>query len=130
MKARAIDCRGKVVMPGFVDSHTHLVFAGTRVEDFEQRLRGLSYEQIRAAGGGIQRSARLLREAPPEALVAQASEFLKQFAAHGTTTLEVKTGYGLDPENELKTLEVIRKLRRITPLDIVPTLLAAHALPP
>ncbi len=129
MKARPIDCRGKVVMPGFVDSHTHLVFAGTRVEDFERRLRGLSYEQIRAAGGGIQRSARLLREASPEALVAQASEFLKQFAAHGTTTVEVKTGYGLDPENELKTLEVIRKLRRITPLDIVPTLLAAHALP-
>lgn len=129
MKARAIDCAGKVVMPGFVDSHTHLVFAGTRVEEFEQRSHGLTSEQIRSAGGGIQRSARLLREASPEALVAQGSEFLKHFAAHGTTTVEVKSGYGLDPENEIKMLEVIRKLRQVSPLDIVPTLLAAHALP-
>jgi imidazolonepropionase len=130
LKAQAIDCRGKLVMPGFVDSHTHLVFAGNRVGDFEQRLRGRSYEEIAAAGGGIRSSAQRLREASVRALVAQASGFLKQFAAHGTTTVEVKTGYGLDLEMEIKTLEVIRRLRRISPLDLVPTLLSAHALPP
>jgi imidazolonepropionase len=129
-KAHTIDCRGKVVMPGFVDSHTHLVFAGSRVDDYEQRLRGSSYEEIAAAGGGIELSARLLREASPAALVAQASRFLQQMAAHGTTTVEVKTGYGLDVANEIKTLEVIRRLRRVSPLDLVPTLLAAHAVPP
>jgi imidazolonepropionase len=130
LKARTIDCRGKVVMPGFVDSHTHLVFAGSRVDDYEQRLRGRTYEEIAAAGGGIGLSARLLRQASPGALVAQAAGFLGQFAAHGTTTVEVKTGYGLDVANEIKTLEVIRRLRRISPIDVVPTLLAAHAVPP
>lgn len=129
LKARAIDCRSKLVMPGFVDSHTHLVFAGNRVDDFEQRLRGRTYEEIAATGGGIRSSAQRLREASVRALVAQASGFLKQFAAHGTTTVEVKTGYGLDPEMEIKTLEVIRRLRRNSQLDLVPTLLAAHALP-
>ncbi|HME00994.1 MAG TPA: imidazolonepropionase [Terriglobia bacterium] len=129
-KARTIDCLGKVVMPGFIDSHTHLVFAGSRVEDYEQRLRGRSYEEIAAAGGGIGLSARLLREASPRALVAQASAFLEQMAAHGTTTVEVKTGYGLDVANEIKTLEVIRRLQKASPLDLVPTLLAAHAVPP
>ena len=129
-KARAIDCRGQVVMPGFVDSHTHLVFAGSRVDDYEQRLRGRSYEEIAAAGGGIGLSARLLRDASARALTIQASAFLDEMAAHGTTTVEVKTGYGLDVANEIKTLEVIRGLRRVSALDLVPTLLAAHAVPP
>jgi len=129
-KARAIDCRGQVVMPGFVDSHTHLVFAGSRVDDYEQRLRGHTYEEIAAAGGGIGLSARLLREASPRALAAQAAWFLEQMAAHGTTTVEVKTGYGLDVANEIKTLEVIRDLGKVSLLDLVPTLLAAHAVPP
>jgi len=129
-KACAIDCRGKVVMPGFVDCHTHLVFAGSRVDDYEQRLRGRSYEEIAAAGGGIGLSARLLGEASPRALAAQASAFLQQMAAHGTTTVEVKTGYGLDVANEIKTLKVIRRLQKVSPLDLVPTLLAAHAVPP
>ena len=130
LRAREIDCRGRVVMPGFVDSHTHLVFAGSRVNDFERRIRGMSYEEIAKAGGGIQLSARRVKKATVRDLTMQAGEFLEQFAAHGTTTVEVKTGYGLDPANELKTLHVVARLRNQTPLELVPTLLAAHALPP
>ncbi|HEV2493006.1 MAG TPA: imidazolonepropionase [Terriglobia bacterium] len=129
LKARRIDCRGRVVMPGFVDSHTHLVFAGSRVRDFEQRISGRSYAAISRAGGGIEYSARLLRQASAPELEAQANRFLEQFAAHGTTTVEVKTGYGLDVSNELKSLRVIEQLRRRSRLEIVPTLLAAHAVP-
>jgi imidazolonepropionase len=128
-KAEAIDCRGRVVMPGFVDSHTHLVFAGSRVEDYEQRLRGKTYEEIARAGGGICFSAQKVREATVRALVAQAEHFLEEFATYGTTTLEVKTGYGLDVPGELKILEAIRRLRKTSALELVPTLLAAHALP-
>lgn len=128
--AEAIDCRGRVVMPGFVDCHTHLVFAGNRIGDYESRLRGRTSGEIALKGGGIKLSAKLLREATEGELVAQASAFLKQFAAHGTTTVEVKTGYGLDVANELKILEVVRKLRKVSTLELVPTLLAAHALPP
>jgi imidazolonepropionase len=116
-------------MPGFLDSHTHLVFAGSRVEDYEQRILGKTYEEIAAAGGGIQLSARLLRGTTRRELAARACRFLTEFAAHGTTTIEVKTGYGLDISGEMKILEVIRQLRRISPLELVPTLLAAHALP-
>jgi len=129
VKAEAIDCRGAVVMPGFVDSHTHLVFAGNRVEDYERRLRGWTYEAIARAGGGICYSAQKVREASVGALVAQAERFLNAFAAYGTTTLEVKTGYGLDVEQELKILEALRRLRKVSALELVPTLLAAHALP-
>ncbi|MFB3920259.1 MAG: imidazolonepropionase [Terriglobia bacterium] len=130
LKARSIDCRERVVMPGFVDSHTHLVFAANRVDDFERRIKGMTYEEIARAGGGIAHSARLLRRATNRELVAQAARFLAQFAAHGTTTVEVKSGYGLNVAGELKMLEVIRRLQRATPLELVPTLLAAHALPP
>jgi imidazolonepropionase len=130
LKARTIDCQGRVVMPGFVDSHTHLVFAGSRIGDYELRLRGKSYGEIAAAGGGILLSARLLREASVASLVARAKQFLDQFAACGTTTVEVKTGYGLDYANEIKTLEVVRQLSRHTAIELVPTLLAAHAVPP
>ena len=130
LKARSVDCRGRVVMPGFVDSHTHLVFAGSRVDDFEQRLQGRSYEEIAAAGGGIRLSARQLAEASPQELLAQAARFLEQFAAHGTTTVEAKTGYGLSVAGEMKTLRVLASLRRRSPLEVVPTLLAAHAVPP
>ncbi len=129
LKALPVDCRGRVVMPGFVDCHTHLVFAGSRVEDFERRIRGQSYEQIAAAGGGIARSARLLAAARKPQLVAQARRFLHRFTAHGTTTLEVKSGYGLDVRNEIKILQVVRALAQASPLELVPTLLAAHALP-
>src|SRR5215472_18305595 len=121
LKARVIDCRGRVVMPGFVDSHTHLVFAGSRVEDYELRLRGKTYEEIAAAGGGIRLSARLLRYASISKLVAQARHFLDQFAAHGTTTVEVKSGYGLDFTNEMKTLQVVQRLGRHSAIELVPT---------
>ena len=129
LKAEAIDCRGSVVMPGFVDSHTHLVFAASRVGDYEERLRGKTYEEIARAGGGIRFSARKVRQASISSLARQGEGFLKQFAAHGTTTLEVKTGYGLDVAQELKLLEVIRRLSKTSKLELVPTLLAAHALP-
>jgi imidazolonepropionase len=130
LKARAIDCRGCVVLPGFVDSHTHLVFHGSRVEDYERRIQGKTYEEIARAGGGIRLSARRLRQATPRELVSAGLRFLEQFAAHGTTTVEVKSGYGLDVANELKSLETARRLRQTSPLELVPTLLAAHALPP
>ncbi len=127
LNAKVIECRGRVVMPGFVDSHTHLVFAGSRVDDFEMRLRGATYEEIARSGGGIQYSARQVHRASVPRMVAQAESFLQEFAAHGTTTVEVKSGYGIDVAQELKILEVIRRLRRRW--ELVPTLLAAHALP-
>ena len=129
LQAEAIDCRGRVILPGFVDSHTHLVFAGNRLEDFERRVRGATYDEIARAGGGIAHSARLVSRASERDLVAQACRFLEGFAAHGTTTVEVKSGYGLDVANEIKILRVIQRLQRTAALELVPTLLAAHALP-
>jgi imidazolonepropionase len=129
LRAEAIDCHGRVVMPGFVDSHTHLIFAGSRVNDYELRLLGKTYEEIARAGGGIQSSAQRVCKARVHTLAQQAGEFLKEFAAHGTTTVEVKTGYGLDPAQELKILRVIQLLQRKSGLDLAPTLLALHALP-
>jgi imidazolonepropionase len=129
LRAEAIDCSGRVVMPGFVDSHTHLVFAGSRVNDYELRLRGKTYEEIAQAGGGIQSSAQKVRAATVSSLVQQARKFLDGFAAYGTTTVEVKSGYGLEIAEELKTLRAIRLLQAQTPLELVPTLMALHALP-
>ncbi len=129
LRAEAFDCRGRVVMPGFVDSHTHLVFAGSRVNDYELCLRGKTYEEIARAGGGIQSSAQKVRKASVHSLAQQAREFLNEFAAHGTTTVEVKTGYGLDAAQELKILRVIQLLQSESSLDLAPTLLALHALP-
>lgn len=129
LRARTWDCHGRVVMPGFVDSHTHLVFAGNRVEDYERRIRGKTYEEIARAGGGIHHSARQVRRATEKQLVKQAAGFLAEFAAHGTTTVEVKSGYGLDVANEIKILKAMRALSRQSALDLVPTLMAAHALP-
>ena len=129
LRAEAIDCRGRVVMPGFVDSHTHLIFAGSRVNDYELRLRGKTYEEIARAGGGIQSSAQKIRKAEHSISGATSARFLDQFAAHGTTTVEVKSGYGLDIAQELKILRAIRLLQADTALDLVPTLLALHALP-
>ena len=129
LRAEAIDCRGRVVMPGFVDSHTHLIFAGSRVNDYELRLRGKTYEEIAKAGGGIQSSAQRIRKTGVSVLAQQAGKFLDQFAAHGTTTVEVKSGYGLDIAQEIKILRVIRALQADAALDLVPTLLALHSLP-
>jgi imidazolonepropionase len=139
LKAHTIDCRGRVVMPGFVDSHTHLVFAGSRVDDYVRRIEGASYEEIARAGGGIRSTARLVAQASTKALASQALAFLDEFAACGTTTVEVKTGYGLEVESEIKLLRVIDQLRQgsrvasarsgAARIEVVPTLLAAHALP-
>ena len=129
LHADAIECRGRVVMPGFVDSHTHLIFAGSRVNDFELRVLGKTYQEIARSGGGIQSSAENIRNAGVSSVAQKARRFLEQFAAHGTTTIEVKSGYGLDTEQEIKILRIIQGLQVDSALDLVPTLLAVHALP-
>jgi imidazolonepropionase len=127
--AEEIDAAGKVVMPGFVDPHTHLVFAGHRADEFELRIKGATYMEIMAAGGGIMNTVRATRAASLDELVAQSRERLDKMLAYGTTTAEAKTGYGLDTENELKMLEAIRRLDAEHPVDLVPTFLGAHAVP-
>ncbi|PYT31191.1 MAG: imidazolonepropionase [Acidobacteria bacterium] len=127
--AEEMDARGRVVMPGFVDSHTHLVYAAPRLLDYEMRLRGADYHQIAEAGGGIESSMRALRAAAPEDLEARARRLIETFARHGTTTVEAKSGYGLDEHAELKTLVVLGVVDG-QPLDIVPTYLGAHVVPP
>ena len=129
-RAKKIDLGGRVVTPGLVDAHTHLVFAGSRAAEYEQRIAGATYEQIAKAGGGILSSVRTLREASDEALAATARTRLTRMAAHGTTTVEAKTGYGLDFENELRTLKLLKRLGREQAIEIVSTLLAAHVVPP
>jgi imidazolonepropionase len=129
-KARKIDLGGRVMLPGLVDSHTHLVFATSRVEEYELRLGGATYEEIARAGGGIRSSVKKVREARAMALERAALGRLRQFAAHGTTTVEAKSGYGLDLESELKILRVQRTLARKQPLGIVSTFLGAHVVPP
>jgi len=127
--AQIVDARGRVVLPGFVDAHTHLVFAGNRLDDFERRARGESYEQISKAGGGIWSTVEKTRAASEQDLLAQAKRHADWFLRCGTTTVEVKSGYGLTLEDELKILRVIRSLNEESPLDIVPTFLGAHAVP-
>src|SRR5438045_5861612 len=126
---KIVDAHGRVVMPGFVDAHTHLVFAGNRLDDFERRARGETYEQIAKAGGGIWSTVEKTRAASELDLVAQAKKHANWFLRCGTTTIEAKSGYGLTVENELKILRVIRQLRQEVPLQIVPTFLGAHAVP-
>ena len=111
LHAHPIETRGRVVMPGFVDSHTHLVFAGSRVNDYELRLRGKTYEEIARAGGGIQSSAQNVQKTGASPLAKQARKFLGRFAEHGTTTAEVKSGYGLEIAEEMKILRVVRRLQ-------------------
>jgi imidazolonepropionase len=128
-KITEIDCTGQVVLPGFVDSHTHPVFAGPRIVDFEKRIEGASYEQIAAAGGGIRSSLESVRNATKNALVDKVLTTLHDMAAHGTTTVEAKSGYGLTVESELKSLEAIKKAASLWPGTVVATLLGAHIVP-
>ena len=125
-----IDCTGKVVTPGFVDSHTHPVFVGPRLVDFEKRIEGASYEEIAAAGGGIRSSVEGVRKAARSELSARVLAALQDMAAHGTTTVEAKSGYGLTIESELKSLEAIRDAAARWPGTVVATLLGAHVVPP
>lgn len=127
--AHIIDAAGKVVLPGFVDPHTHLLWAGDRVGEFEQRIAGASYMQIMQAGGGIMSTVRATRAASLDELIAQTLPRLDSLLTHGTTTAEVKTGYGLDLATELKMLDAIRLLDEEHPMDLIPTFMGAHAVP-
>ena len=125
-----LDADGKVVTPGFVECHTHIVYGGNRFNEFELRIKGATYLEIMEAGGGIVSTMRHTREATIQELVEGSRKRLDQMLALGVTTCEVKTGYGLDTETELKMLHVIEELDRIHTIDLVPTFLAAHAFPP
>ncbi len=125
-----IDAEGRVVCPGFVDPHTHIVYAGDRLNEFELKIKGAEYLEILANGGGIISTVRHTREASFESLVAQSLARLDKMLACGTTTCEIKTGYGLDTATELKMLRVIEELDKTHTIDIVPTFLAAHTVPP
>jgi imidazolonepropionase len=125
-----IDCEGRWITPGLIDCHTHLVHAGNRADEFEQRLRGATYAEIAAAGGGILSTLRATRAASPEALLAQSLPRLDALLAEGVTTVEIKSGYGLDLDNERKMLRVARALAVERRLAVRTTFLGAHALPP
>jgi imidazolonepropionase len=128
-RARKLDMHGRVVVPGFVDSHTHLIHPCSRAAEYEQRISGATYEEIARAGGGILNSVHKLRVAPANQLKQRSLAHLKQFAAHGTTTVEAKSGYGLDWPSECKILSLLNELNREQPLEIVPTFLGAHVVP-
>lgn len=123
------DLTGRCVLPAFVDSHSHLVYAGTREQEFNLRLKGASYEEIATAGGGILNSAGRVAATTQNEMQRQSALRLNRLVANGTGTLEIKSGYGLDPENELKMLRTVKKLNEVSAATLVPTFLAAHALP-
>jgi imidazolonepropionase len=127
--AEKLDVGGRVVLPGFVDSHTHLIHAASRAEEYELKIQGASYEEIARKGGGILNSAKKLRAATKEALKRRAAAALGEFAAHGTTTVEAKSGYGLDVASELKILTLHKELNAEQRLEIVSTFLGAHVVP-
>src|SRR6266436_2933615 len=127
--AEIVNAGGRVVLPGFVDAHTHLGFAGNRLDDFERRARGENYEQIAKAGGGIWSTVEKTRAASEADLFSQATKHAEWFVKCGTTTVEAKSGYGLTLDDELKILRVMQRLNQETPLEVVPTFLGAHAVP-
>lgn len=131
-KYEIVDGKDKVIMPGFVDSHTHFVFAGSREDEYEMRLAGKTYQQIAKSGGGIISTVNAVRNSSREKLKSIAAERLKKFVRYGTTTVEGKSGYGLDAGNEMKILDIMNELNAENEfgLDIVPTFLGAHAVPP
>lgn len=128
--AETVDASGSVVCPGFVDAHTHVVYAGNRVDEFEMRINGADYMEIMAAGGGIVSTMKAVRAAKVSQLVAETRPRLNAMLRLGTTTVEIKTGYGLNTASELKMLHAIETLADTHPADIVPTFLGAHAIPP
>src|SRR5579875_2207326 len=125
---RAIDCSGCAVIPGFVDCHTHLPFAGWREREYEQKVTGVAYEEIARAGGGIRASARHLADAGDEAILSQAAALAEEMLAHGTTAFECKSGYGLSPEGELRALRLAGELGARVEQPLTSTGLLAHAV--
>jgi imidazolonepropionase len=128
-EAREVDARGRLVTPGLIDPHTHLVYAGSREAEFDMRLKGKSYMEIMAAGGGIHATTRATRQASKEQLMAESTRRLDRFLLHGVTTVEAKSGYGLSLAHECKQLEVATALHQQHPVDIVSTFMGAHAIP-
>lgn len=128
-EVREIDASGKILLPGWIDSHTHLVYAGNREQEFVDRINGLTYEEIASKGGGILNSAKKLQETSEEDLYLQSAKRLEEVMQMGTTAIEIKSGYGLTTDAELKMLRVIKKLKDNYPLPIRATFLGAHALP-
>jgi imidazolonepropionase len=128
--AERIDCGGRWITPGLIDCHTHLVYAGNRANEFEQRLRGATYAQIAQAGGGIVSTVRATRAADEDALIAASLPRLDAMLAEGVTTVEIKSGYGLTLEDESRQLRVARRLGQLRSVEVVPTFLGAHAVPP
>ncbi len=128
--AQILDAAGKVVLPGLVDSHTHLIFAGDRADEFERRLQGATYQEIAATGGGINATVRRVRSSTKEELKALARPRLRRLLGFGVTTVEVKSGYGLTTADEVKSLEAVADLNAEGPWELVPTFLGAHAVPP
>jgi imidazolonepropionase len=129
-ETRVIDGRGRSLVPGFVDAHTHIVFAGDRRDELRRRLAGATYSEIAAAGGGILSTVRETRAASEDAIAMATSERLAEMLAAGTTTCEAKSGYGLDTATELRLLRVLSRLGREQPVEIVPTFMGAHEVPP
>lgn len=130
LKAEQLDAGGRLVVPGLIDCHTHLAFAGWRAQEFEQRISGRSYLEIARAGGGIMATVRQTRAATEQELLERAGRFLEEMLALGVTTVECKSGYGLDESTELKLLRVYRRLAHDQPVRLSPTFLGAHVVPP
>ena len=127
--AEVLDAGGRLITPGFVDAHTHLIFSGNRADEFEKRCAGVTYQEIAAQGGGIRSTVRKTRAATEDQLVAAGSRHAQWFLQGGTTTIEAKSGYGLTVEDEIKILRAMRRTAETTPLRIVPTFLGAHEIP-
>ncbi len=125
-----IEVKDKIILPGLIECHTHTVFSGSRKDEFKKKLQGTSYEEIAAAGGGINNTVNAVRNARVEELINDAAPRVEYFISQGITTLEIKSGYGLDFENEIKLLKVINFLNKKFPIDIIPTFLGAHTYPP
>ena len=125
-----VDGQGRLMTPGLIECHTHLVWGGSRADEWQRRLDGVSYEQIAREGGGILSTVRATRQASEDELLTGAVHRARQLAAHGVTTIEIKSGYGLTEEDELKMLRVARRVAEQVPVEVHPTLLAAHAVPP